>query len=93
MFDEKLLADLLFLDDITALRAMDVFSTSAPSMPVRAKNPQEVWGAFCNSRIGIFGPPQCVQMDKGGEWGNEVWAESHSERRIKSLLLSVGARR
>ena len=48
MYCDKLQAGLLFLDDIVALRAMDVFSQYPSSIPVRAKNPQEVWDAVCS---------------------------------------------
>ena len=64
-FNEKLWTDSLFSDDIVALRAWDVFSAYSLLVPVRLKNPQELVGAFCNPRIGTFGPPQCIQMDEG----------------------------
>ena len=67
MFNEKLRVDLLSLHDILAFHVMGVFSEYSLLIPVRTKNPQEVWGAFCNSRIGVFGPPQCIQMDEVGE--------------------------
>ena len=54
-------------------------------------NPQKVWGAFCSSWIGVFGPPSSIQTDEGGEWKNELWAELRSERRIKLLFQDVGA--
>ena len=38
-----------------------------------------------------FGPPKCLQMDGGGEWENEVWADYCTERRIKLLFQGVGA--
>ena len=75
MSKEKLQVDLLFLGDSVAPRAMDVYSKYYPLAPARSKNPQEVWGAFRNSRIGVFGPPQCIQMDGGGGWKSEVRAE------------------
>ena len=56
--------DLLFLDDIIALHVMDVFSRYTLFIPVRAKNPVKVWGAFCNLWIGVFGPPFCIQMEE-----------------------------
>ena len=42
MFSEELLADLLFSDDIIALRIMKVSSERSLLTPVRTKNPQEV---------------------------------------------------
>ena len=76
MFYEKLRAGLLFLADLIALDAMDAFPEYSFLKPVRLKNPREVWGAFRNSRIGVFGPLQGIQTDEGiREWGNEVWTE------------------
>ena len=66
-FNGKSQVDLLFLGDILALRVKDVFSTCSLLMLVRAKNPQEVWGAFRNSWIRDSGPPSRIQMDEGGE--------------------------
>ena len=65
-FNEKLQVDLVSSDDLIALHATDVFSKYFISIPVRSKNPRDVRGAFRNSRIGDFGPPQSAQMEKGG---------------------------
>ena len=67
MFNGKLQVD-LFLGDLVVLRIMDVFSK-------HSKNPLEIWGASVACRIGILGPPKATQMDEGGEWKNEVWAD------------------
>ena len=47
--NEKLQADLLFLDDVIASHAMDVFSEYPLLIPVRTKNPEEVWNGFRHS--------------------------------------------
>ena len=75
MFNEKLQAGLSFLGDVVALRVMDVYSKYSLRIPVHTKNPQEVWGAFRSSRIGVFGPPMSARMDEGGERKDELWAE------------------
>ena len=82
-FAEKLRADLLFPDDLTALRALDVFPKYSLLMPVRSKDPREVWGALRNSRIGVCGQPQSIQIARGGVWRNELWADVSLERKIK----------
>ena len=92
MFREKLQADLLFVYDITTVRVMEVFSTYSHLLPVRAKNPHEVWGASCSSWIGVFGPPARIQMDEGGDWKNASRTDLLSESRIKLLVQGVGAR-
>ena len=92
MFNEKPQEDLPFLDDFTALHVMDVVSKYSLLTPVRSKNPQKVRGAFCNTRIGVSAPPQCFQMDEGGDRKHEFWTELRSERRIKLLLQGVGGR-
>ena len=66
MFNKKLQVDLLFLGDLIVLRSMGVFSKYSILAPVRSKNPLEVWDAFDPCWIGIFGPPEAIQMD---EWG------------------------
>ena len=83
VFNGKLQADLPFLDSSITVRAMDVFSKYPPLIPVRAKHPRGVWGAFFTSRIGVFGPLRCIQMDDGGEWKNKAWTELRSYQRIK----------
>ena len=71
---------------------MDVFSKYSILTPVRSKNPLEVWDAFVACWIGIFGPPKAIQMDEGGEWKNEVWADFCTGRRIKLFSQGAGAR-
>ena len=46
MPNEKLQVDLVFSDDIIAPRVMDVPSKYLLLIPVRTKNPLEVWDAF-----------------------------------------------
>ena len=64
-FNEKVQADLLFLDDLIVAHAMDVFSKYS-------ENPQEVWGVSCARLFGTFGPPKRIQMGEGGEWKDEI---------------------
>ena len=66
MFNERLQMDLLFLDDIIALRIMDVFSKYSILTRARPENPQEVWDAFLSSLVGVFGIPKCLHLE---EWG------------------------
>ena len=61
-FNEKLQVDLLSLDDMTAIRATDVYS-KYPLAQARSNNPLEVRGAFCESRTAVFGRPRSRQMD------------------------------
>ena len=91
MFNEKSQVDLLFLDDIIALRILDVFSKYSLLIPVRTKNPQEVWDASRRPRIWVFGHPVSIQLGEGSEWENELSAELRSDRRIKLLSQGVGA--
>ena len=76
-------AKLLFLSDLLGLRALDVFPKCPLVVPARSRGPQEVWGAFRSVRISAVGHPKRIRMDKGGEWKNEVWADSCSDCRIK----------
>ena len=70
MFNERVQMDLLFLDDIIALRIMDVFSKYPILTRVRSKNPQEVWDAFISSWVGVFGAPKCLHPKPSeGPWG------------------------
>ena len=45
-FSEKLQVDLLSLGDVIALRVMGVFPQYFLLLPVRSKNPQEMWGGL-----------------------------------------------
>ena len=67
MFNEKLQIDLLFLDDIIALHVTGVFPRNSSPTPVRVKTLRHVRGAFSGLRVGVFGPPECVQMNVGSE--------------------------
>ena len=60
------------------MNATDALPKYSLLIPVRTKNPPR-------------GPPQCAQMDEGGEWESELRAELGSERRGKLLFLGVGA--
>ena len=82
-FNEKVQVDLLCLDDLILLRAMDMFSKYSLPPPVQPKNPQEVWDASCGSYLGTFGPPECIRMDEGDEWKNKIWIDLCAGRRIK----------
>ena len=64
----KLRADLLCLDDATALRAMDVFSeNSLPLLiPARSENHQVARDIFRSPGVAISGMPKCVKMEKEG---------------------------
>ena len=52
--NEKLRADLLFLDDALALRAADVYSKYFSVMPARPRNPRRVRDACRSGWIGVF---------------------------------------
>ena len=43
-FNEKVQVDLLFLDDLIVMHAMDVFSKYSLLRPAQSGNPEEVWG-------------------------------------------------
>ena len=91
MFNERLQMDLLFWDDIIALRNMDVFSKYSNLARARSKNPQEVWGAFLSSWVGVFGAPKSLHFDEGGEWGSDLWRDLCVGRRVKPVFQGVGA--
>ena len=79
--NEKVHVDLFFSGDIISSRFMDMYPKYSWLLPVQPKNPQAVWDVFRGRRLGILGPPGSIQMDKGGEWKNEIWADLRSERR------------
>ena len=83
MFAGRLQADLLYLDNIIRLLVRGFFPEYFLLIPVRTQNPQEGQGAFSNSRIGVFGPPQCVQTDEGKKWKRELRPDLRPKRRIK----------
>ena len=43
----------------------------------------KVWDSFCSGRLGIFGPPEIIQPDDGGERKHEIWMDLWAARRIK----------
>ena len=65
--NEKVQVDLPFLSDIIVLHALDLFPRYSLLVPVRLKNPDEVWAAFRTSRIAVFGIPRSIHMGEGGE--------------------------
>ena len=75
MFNERQRIDLLFLDDIIAQRVMGVFSRYSILTRVRSKSPEDVWGAFLPSCVGVLGAPKSLHLDGGGAWGNDLWRE------------------
>ena len=64
-FNDEGQVDLLFLDDLIVVRAMDVFSKYPLLHATQSKNPQAVWGAFRAGRLGAFWFSQ-VQSDGRG---------------------------
>ena len=89
--NEKVQVDLLFLGDIIVLRVFDLFARYSRLVPARPKTPEEVWDTFRNSRIAVFGKPRIIQMDEGGEWGNDLWVDLRTDRYIKLQYQGVGA--
>ena len=67
MFNEELKVDVLLLDDLVALRVMDVHSKYPLPKPERLGNPQEVWRAFSAAWIGVLGQPKGSPLNEGGE--------------------------
>ena len=55
--------DILFLYNLVALHAMDLFSRYAILELVCVG----AWGALAASSITIFGESRCLQIDSGGE--------------------------
>ena len=90
-FNEKAHVDLLFLDDIIALHAMDTSSKNSLLLPDQTKNPQEVSAAPCGCWLGSFVPPKSNQMDAGGDWKHEIRPDLPAEHRIKLQFQGVGA--
>ena len=91
-FNKKLQVDVLPWGDVIASHVMDVFPKYSLLIPSRTKIPREVWGDFCNSWIGVVGPPVSIQMDEYEECENELRTDLRSDRRIKLLFQGVGAR-
>ena len=84
-FSGKSQVDLSFSGNLIALH------TNSPLLIlVRSMYPREVWDACRGTLIGFFCRPTCIQMDEGGERGNEALVDFRSERRIK--LQFQGAR-
>ena len=69
-----------------APHGFDIFCNNPPLASVRCQDPQEVRSVFRGSRIAIFGWPKCIQMDDGGGWGNEIWADICPGRRVSSTF-------
>ena len=63
--NEEVRADPLSLDDITALRAMDMPSKCSLLLPDQSRAAVG-WDVSCSGWLGIFGPPKTIQMDDGG---------------------------
>ena len=90
-FSEKAQVDLPLPDDIIALRDLDLFPRYSLFVPVRSKNPDEVWDASRTSWIAVFGNPRSIQMDEAGEWKHELWVELRTDRFIELQFQCVGA--
>ena len=82
MFNGKLRADLSFLDDVIALRAMGVFPEHPLLIPARSTNHREVRGGFRGLRIAISGRTECIQMGESSERERGNWTDSRSRPRI-----------
>ena len=82
--------DLRLSGDATAPGVVDVYSKYSLLARVRSKDPSEARDSPAFSRIAVRGRPETIQMDEGGEWGNEVRADFRSVRSIK-LQFPVGA--
>ena len=79
-FNAKVQADLLFLGNVIALHAMDLYSKYSLLPMVLPGHPLEVRYVSAASWILVFGELRTVQMDGRGEWGNGTRSEFRSER-------------
>ena len=91
MSNGNLQVDLVFPANLIALRAMQISPQYSLIAPARPKNAQEGWAALSGTRIGVFGQPQRIQMDEGGEWKNGVRAALGWERRLMLQFQGAGA--
>ena len=72
--------DLPYLDDLIALRAMDVYRKHSPLIPARSGNPQGARGPSRSAWVGVFRQPMCVRGDQVGDWKNKIRTDRCSGR-------------
>ena len=70
---------------------MSATPRNSPLIPVRSENLREAWDARCGSRATIFGDPECIRIDEGGEWGNGNLTDNSLQSRIKIQFQGAGA--
>ena len=83
--------DLLFLYNLIALRAMDLFPRSFTLVLAPSKNASKACDAFAASRITVSGEPRRLQIDSGGDWKHEVWTDLCSGGHIRLQFQGKGA--
>ena len=83
--DWKVQIDLLFLDGVVALHAMDLCSEYSLWARVSSGNTLEAWDPLVESRIAVSSKPRGFQMGCGGEWEYEVPFRSKGARRWMSV--------
>ena len=71
-FMERIQVDLLFPDDVIAVRAVDLCPDYSLSVRFPPKNPLEVLGALAASLIAAVVARRGIWIDSVGEWGNGV---------------------
>ena len=92
MCSGKLQVDLPYLDDLIALRAMDVYRKHSPLIAARSRNPQEAWGASRSASVGVFRQPMCVRGDQVGDWKNKIRTDRCSGRSTSTKFEGAGER-
>ena len=66
MFNEKVQVGLLIPGETFALHALDMCPKYSLLLPGRSATPRKVRNVSCRGWLGIFGPPESIQMDEGG---------------------------
>ena len=69
-FNELVAMDLKDIEDVKVLHCIDYVTRFSSAFPVSSKDPDECIDAFFKIWIVIFGPPQRILSDNGGEFIN-----------------------
>ena len=85
-FNENMRADLLFSDDVTALRGMDTYWKYHLVAPVHSKHPQEVRDAPSTACVGVFGQLRAKVANRRMQFGRTFVRSVASSSNVKGWV-------
>ena len=88
-FNEMVAIDLKFFEGRIILHMIDHLTRFSSAAVIKSKEPKEIVNGIVKCWIGIFGPPQKILSDNGGEFASPAFIELAESMNIRVLTTAA----